>query len=89
MTHENSSSEGGSNPQADMLNSLKEFIGILDSTTKFNLLQALFVYRNLDLTQLSKLLEVSKSTVFHHLKKFEELNLVTHRSKSKVWGITD
>ncbi len=86
MTKENSSIEGVSNPQADMLNALKEFIRILDSTTRFNLLQALFVYRNLNLSQLSQLLEVSKSTVLHHLKKFEELNLVTHTEVKAKFG---
>lgn len=63
--------------KAELLEKTKELIQILDSSTRFNLLQALFVYRKLNLSQLSKFLEVSKSTVLHHLKKFEDLNLVT------------
>jgi len=86
MTQENSSKEGASYPQPDMLSSLKEFIKILDSTTRLNLLQALFVYRNVNLSQLSQLLKVSKSTVLHHLKKFEELNLVTHVEVKAKFG---
>ena len=86
MTQENSTKDDISNPQVELLNSLKEFLRILDSTTRLNLLQALFVYRNLNLTQLSQLLEVSKSTVLHHLKKFEELNLVTHTQVKAKFG---
>ena len=86
MTPENISNERNSNPQPDMLNSLKEFIRILDNTTRFNLLQALFVYRNLNLSELSQLLVVSKSTVLHHLKKFEELNLITHTEVKAKFG---
>ena len=57
----------------DLLTRTKELIQILDSPTRFNLLQALFVYRRLNLSQLSHFLEVSKSTVLHHLKKFESV----------------
>jgi hypothetical protein len=49
-------------------------------------LQALFVYRKLNLSQLSDLLEVSKSTVLHHLKKFEDLDLVAHDEIKAKFG---
>ena len=61
---------------AAMFKSLKEFLLILDSPTRFDLLQALFVYRRLSLGQLSKLLRLSKPTVLHHLKKFEEFDFI-------------
>jgi DNA-binding transcriptional ArsR family regulator len=86
MSQDAPSDESGPNPQTLMFNSFKEFIRILDSTTKYNLLQALFVYRKLNLTQLSKLLEVSKSTVLHHLRKFEELKLVTYTEVKAKFG---
>jgi DNA-binding transcriptional ArsR family regulator len=88
MTQEKSSVDDSTDndDKNNLLYSLKEFIKILDSQTRLNLLQALFVYRSLNLTQLSQILEVSKSTVLHHLKKFEELDLVTNTKVKAKFG---
>jgi DNA-binding transcriptional ArsR family regulator len=63
----------------DLMEDLKRSINvmeILDSVPRIRIALLLLIYQKLSLAQLSSLLNRSKATVTHHLKKFEDLGLL-------------
>ncbi|TXT63989.1 MAG: hypothetical protein BAJALOKI3v1_280027 [Promethearchaeota archaeon] len=60
----------------DDLNRSIKVMEILDSVPRIRIALLLLIYQKLSLAQLSSLLNRSKATVTHHLKKFEDLGLL-------------
>lgn len=52
-----------------------EIIKLLNKPTRYRLIFLLLIYPKLSLTELSKHLGKTKSTIIHHLKKFEKFNI--------------
>lgn len=59
-----------------------EIMKLMSSLTRFRIILLLLIYPEISLSEFSKLLGRTKSTILHHLKKFENLGIVKTRRKS-------
>ena len=55
---------------------------LMSSLTRFRILLLLLIYPKISLSEFSKLLSRTKSTIHHHLKKFDDLGILKTSRKS-------
>ena len=55
---------------------------LMSSLTRFRILLLLLIYPKISLSEFSKLLGRTKSTIYHHLKKFDDLGILKTSRKS-------
>ena len=67
-------------------NALNNLLEIFDSKIRFRILQLLFVYGELSLTDLTKHMNMSKPALYHHLQKMINLNAIKVSKEEQVRG---
>ncbi|MFX0013429.1 MAG: ArsR/SmtB family transcription factor [Promethearchaeota archaeon] len=65
---------------------VETWLEIFGNKTLFRILQLLFVYGELNLTNLSKHMDMSKSALYHHLKKLTRAGVIKVSREKKVRG---
>lgn len=66
-----------------------EFLKLISNTTRFRLILLLLIFQKLSLSKLSQLVNRTKATVLHHLKKFEKLGFIIITKKEARRGYID